>query len=426
MFDTFSRLMSAFSTQSVIRKNTLLTLSRQMLAAVIQLLTVIIIARQLGPEGNGLYAMAILLPSMLVTFLNFGVGPATVFYIGRGELSPELALRANLSLGTKVILLTILCVLPLVYVFGEQVFPSVPISLLMLGFVIFPVSLLLSYGISVLQGQEDFKRFNLITLISPTVTLLMSVFSLIVFDLGVFSVVVAYLIGQVVGLFLLFISTRVNYSGKYTGSAPEQKKLLRYGWKAHFGNIMAFVNYRADIFLVNFLIGPVATGIYVIAVQFAEKLWMLSQAASIVLLPRLSSMSDEVGRRHQLSLRAGWITGVLTFIASLLLIVLLYFFLEPIFGSEYQPAFVPFLWLLPGIVLGATSRIYSNTIAAAGKPEWNMYASILVVTVNVAGNLILIPELGLKGAAIATSIAYSLNFLLKLVMISMFRVSQPK
>lgn len=415
--------MSAFQSQSAIRKNTLLTLSRQILAAGIQLLTAIIIARQLGPEGNGLYAMAILLPSMLVTFLNFGVGPATVFYIGRGTLSPELALRANLSLGTKVIVFATLFVLPLIYVFGEQVFPSVHISLLMLGFVIFPVSLLLSYGISVLQGQEDFKRFNLITLISPTITLLISVLSLIVFGLGVFSVVVAYLIGQLAGLFLLFVSTSANFSGKYTGSAPEQKALLRYGWKAHFGNIMAFVNYRADIFLVNFLLGPMATGIYVIAVQFAEKLWMLSQAASTVLLPRLSSMSHEGGRRHQLSVRAGWIVGLLTFIASLLLVVLLYFFLEPIFGSEYQPAFVPFLWLLPGIVLGAISRIYSNTIAAAGKPEWNMYASILVVTVNVIGNLILIPELGLAGAALATTVAYALDFMIKALLITRIQTS---
>lgn len=424
MIDFFQRLISVFSQQSVIRINTLLTLSRQIAAGIIQLFTIVIIARQLGPEGNGLYAMAILLPNMLVTFFNLGVGPATVFYIGRGELSPELALKTNLNLGIKVSCLITILVLPLIYLFGEQAFNLVPISLLMLGLVVFPVSLLLSYGMSVLQGQEDFKRFNLISLVPPTLMLLMTIISLIFLKLGVVSVVVAFLLGQTAGLALLCLYSKSMYSGKFVSSRPEQKKLLRYGWKAHFGNIMAFVNYRADVFLVNFLIGPVATGVYVIAVQFAEKLWIFSQAASTVLLPRLSSMGLEVKRRHELSLRTGWIVGAITLLASLVLISLLYFFLVPLIGKEYQPAFTPFMWLLPGVILGATSRIYSNTIAAAGKPEWNMYASFLIVIVNIVGNLILIPELGLSGAAIATSVAYGVNYFIKTVMISRLNTSR--
>ncbi|WP_269851929.1 oligosaccharide flippase family protein [Methanosarcina horonobensis] len=49
------------------------------------------------------------------------------------------------------------------------------------------------------------------------------------------------------------------------------KECLGYGWKAHLSNILAFVNYRADLFLVNFFLTPAATGIYLIAVQIAEK-----------------------------------------------------------------------------------------------------------------------------------------------------------
>ena len=46
------------------------TFGRQILAALIQLVTVLIIARALGPQGNGQYTMSILIPSFLSTFLN--------------------------------------------------------------------------------------------------------------------------------------------------------------------------------------------------------------------------------------------------------------------------------------------------------------------------------------------------------------------
>jgi Na+-driven multidrug efflux pump len=43
-----------------------------------------------------------------------------------------------------------------------------------------------------------------------------------------------------------------------------------------------------------------------------------------------------------------------------------------------------------------------------------MYAAVFVVSTNIIANVILIPDHGIKGAAIATSIAYSLNAMIKL------------
>ena len=61
-------------------KNSSTTLGRQLAAGLLQLGTVIVIARVYGAKANGAYAVALLLPTMLSTFLNFGVGPANVFF----------------------------------------------------------------------------------------------------------------------------------------------------------------------------------------------------------------------------------------------------------------------------------------------------------------------------------------------------------
>lgn len=68
---------------------------------------------------------------------------------------------------------------------------------------------------------------------------------------------------------------------------------------------------------------------------------------------------------------------------------------------------------LPGVFAGAGARVRSNCIAAAGKPEWNMYVAVLVVTTNVVLNVMLIPAFGIVGAAWATSGAYVANAFVK-------------
>lgn len=407
---------------SPLRRNIGMTLGRQLLAAFAQFLLVVLIARELGPEGNGFYAMAILIPTMLANFLNLGVGPATVYYVSRGNFNVGQAMAGNLRLALAVATVGVACALPVLLIWGAEIFPGVPRELLYLGLASFPLTLLLGYLNTILQGLEDFKAFNLTVLLPPYVNLAGVVIALYVLPFGVVGAMAAYICGQLVGLVVVFWLL----SGKRTASklADQRSPLLdyarrnlSYGWKAHLSNILAFVNYRADIFLVNLFLTPVATGIYVIAVQIAEKLWMLSQAASTVLLPRLSAMHQDPKARLALTNKGFLVVSAITAAASIGLAFALWWLISPVFGEEYVEALPAFLWLLPGVIAGAGSRIYANCIAAAGKPEWNMYSAIGVVAINVAGNIMLVPEYGIVGAAWATSVAYCFNAVVKFYMV---------
>ena len=410
--------LKGFTTGSLLRRNVSMTLSRQMLAALAQFILVVVIARELGPEGNGIYALAILLPTMLATFLNLGVGPATVYHVSRKDFDAAHVVAGNLRMGLIVSIAGVAVTLPVLWSWGEQVFPGVPSALLYLGLLSFPVTLLLAYLSTVFQGQENFKVFNLTVLMPPYVNLFAVLVALYVFDWGILGALWAYIIGQLIGLVAVLVFL---YRDKVLIRKPEDKssltdytrKSLSYGWKAHLSNILAFVNYRADIFLVNLFLNPAATGVYVIAVQIAEKLWMLSQAASTVLLPRLSAMHTTPQARLDLTNKGFILVSLLTLGLSGMVAIALYWLIVPVFGSAYADAWLAFMWLLPGIIAGAGSRIYSNCIAAAGKPEWNMYVAFAVVAINITGNIILIPDYGIVGAAIATSIAYCFNAAVK-------------
>ena len=57
------------------------------------MLSAMIIARVLGVEGQGRYALVILLPNVLYTVFNMGVAPATVYYIGKKEFCYQMYLE---------------------------------------------------------------------------------------------------------------------------------------------------------------------------------------------------------------------------------------------------------------------------------------------------------------------------------------------
>lgn len=414
----FNRLVGV----STLRKNIGLTLGRQLLATFAQFMLVVLIARELGPEGNGYYAMAILVPTLLANFLNLGVGPATVYYVSRGDFNARIAVSGNLRLAVIVSVIGVAVTLPFLLAWGNEIFPGVPSALMYFGLISFPLTLALSYLNTVLQGLEDFNAFNLTVLIPPYVNLIGVVIAFYLFGLGVTGALVAYVISQLFGfLVVLLLLRQKNVVGKVWAAdearANYTRAVLGYGWKAHLSNVVTFVNYRSDIFLVNFFLTPVATGIYVIAVQISEKLWMLSQAFSTVMLPRLSAMHKTPEARTALTNKGFLIVSAITALASIGLATALWWLIAPVFGEEYLEALPAFLWLLPGVIAWAGSRIYANCIAAAGRPIWNLYVSLCVVTINIAGNVLLIPKHGIVGAAWATSVAYCFDALAKAVLV---------
>jgi lipopolysaccharide/colanic/teichoic acid biosynthesis glycosyltransferase/O-antigen/teichoic acid export membrane protein len=392
------------------------TLARQMTAVLLGISLVVLLARALGPQGNGTYAMTILLPTLLANLLNLGIPSANVYYIGRGSISVYHAFKTNIRLWLFLSGLGVLLAVLVVWVGGEALFPGVPkIFLWLTSLLIFPMALLQFLLTSLLQGVQDFRRFNHVLLVAPAATLLLAVLTVWLFDLGVAGALTAFGLGYFFGLVFSIYAVRTYLHDKSKSTPPPDYagQCIGYGWKAHLSNILTFINYRTDIYLVNLFLNPAFTGIYVIAVQIAERLWMLSQSVSTVILPRLSELHrDEETRKRLTPIVARWIFMV-TVVAGGTLALFASPLIKLLFGAKYLAAAGALLWLLPGIAFTSFSRVLANDLAARGRPDLNMYAACLVVIVNVIANIVLIPRMGINGAALATTIAYTVNAVVK-------------
>lgn len=395
------------------------TLLRQGAGAAIALGTSVFLARTLGAQAYGTYTVALLLPTMLGIFLEFGVGPANVYFIGNRSISYGDLVRWNLGVWLGVSGAGLAVGLGATIWAADDLFPGVPAPLLLLALAAFPAFLLRAYAASILQGVQDFRHFNRLALVTPGVTLAAALVLVGLVGLGARGAVSAFVVGSV--LSCVYGVVRVGRLQRFDAHQVLEHRIFRrrhltYGSQSHASNILSFINYRADIFLVNLLLNPAAVGVYVIAVQLAEKIWMLSQSASVVVLPKLARLQAEVGdTTNMTSLVARWVF-VLTALVSLVVALVGKPVISLLFGAQFEGAAIALVWLLPGIVLGGSARILANDLAARGRPELNMYAAIAVAALNVVLNIVLIPSMGIVGAALATTLAYAVNAVIKVTL----------
>ncbi|MGX1101479.1 flippase [Amorphus sp. MBR-141] len=400
-----------------------MTFIRQFLGGLCQLGSILLISRILGPEGTGIYSIALLLPMLLTLLLNLGINASNVYFVASKQFTLSHAWIASRNLSLLMIVAGLFVGLAIILLAGATLFPGVDRELLMLAMLIFPSGLMTAIFLSLVQAEEDFRNYNIMVLVQPVTGLLLfsalwlgGTFTL---PLAISATVISYLAGSIMGY--LLVRRRVDIAsvekfGTYLSPA------IRYGVKASSGNIIGFLIYRLDIFLVNMFLGPAATGLYTVAVRLVEQLWMISSAVSTVLLPRLSAMvGDDAGRGALTSLvtRA---TFHVTLLASGLLAVMAEPLIDILFGSRFQDASIVLFVLLPGVVLISGGRVIANDLAARGRVGLNLYLAILTLVLNTLGNILLIPAFGIIGAAVATSLAYTSDFVVR--MIIMHRISR--
>ena len=391
---------------------------RQGIAILLSLLFTVMWARTLGADGTGKYALALLLPALLTTFLNLGLPSAQVFFLGQGTAGLRATWLVVLPISAGLSGIGILVGAAIIY-FGSQVwFSHIAPSALWLSLATFPLMLMHAVIAGFLQALEDFSRLNRVLLTPPAMTLVASAAAITLGRGNLETAVIAFLIGQLMGLFAAFRALSIHLGRDRSADPLEnlpasfRRQLVAYGLKAYMSNALTFINYRADLFIVNAFLAPTATGLYVVSTQLAERTWVFSYAVSTVMFPKLTQRHLGEEQRDRLTSSAStWTLVVSAALAGALGLVALPL-IETLFGAQYARAADALTWLLPGMVLTAMARVLANGIAARGRPGLNLATAAAVATLNVLLNLALVPRLGIVGAALATSCAYATHAVL--------------
>jgi O-antigen/teichoic acid export membrane protein len=130
----------------------------------------------------------------------------------------------------------------------------------------------------------------------------------------------------------------------------------------------------------------------------------LPAATATALLP--AAARTETGVRTEQALRAFRSAAVVTVAAALVGAALGPILLPVVFGSSFEDAVTPFLWLLPGALGFAAMAVFSYALVGGSAPGSSSVGPFVSLVVGVSLDLVLIPRFGASGAAAAASAAF--------------------
>ena len=184
------------------------------------------------------------------------------------------------------------------------------------------------------------------------------------------------------------------------------RELARHSRGAHLSNLLAFANYRFGYYAVAALAGPAALGVLSVGVALAEAIWLIPRSTALIQYVALVNAADKRRQTHA-ALRGSRLTLLATAGAVLALAAVPAGWLAAVFGPEFGAAHSVILALAPGILLNGAGMQASTYFAGVGRYGVNNRATLLGLVLTVPTCLLLVPRLGIVGAALSMTLAYT-------------------
>jgi len=363
----------------------------------------VVVARVLGPQGRGLYAVAFSLGNIGIQFGNFGLHSSNVYYVSRDrKLLPGLAAN-SLVVALAVGLGGSLAAWGLF-----QLYPSLaPVNggLLILSLLWVPLGLSYLLVQNLLIGIQDMRSYNKVELGGKVLNLVIVGAMIAAGFVSVesfFGAAVAAL--GMTAVWVFFPLTR-KFTSTFRPSWDLFKGGLRFGLKAYLAGFFSFMVLRIDLLMIKHMLDAEQTGYYSVAVNIADLVGVLPGIIGTVLYPKLSATLSEA-KKWEYMKRVLFHVGILMLGLTLFLVVAASPLIGLLFGKAYLPAVPAFLWLLPGVFMIALNSLLMNYFASQGMPWVTVYSPGIAALLNIVSNLFLIPRYGIVGASLSSVLAY--------------------
>ncbi|HET8776303.1 MAG TPA: oligosaccharide flippase family protein [Candidatus Limnocylindria bacterium] len=184
------------------------------------------------------------------------------------------------------------------------------------------------------------------------------------------------------------------------------RRALSFGVRGQVGNVLQFLGVRLDLLLVPALLNLDEAGLYYIAVRVSDLVGQAATASASFLFPHIAGQQDH--RDTQMTERVTRGTLLVTLLAAIAVAAGALPLLQVAFGSAYVEGTPTLLVLLVAVVPLSIGRVISADLKGRGRPGTVSIAAVVSVAATIVLDLVLIPGMGIIGAAIASLVAYSL------------------
>ena len=390
-----------------IRHRLLAPITADSLALVVNLITGVLVARLLGTAGRGEIAAILTVTQMLGWLFSLGAAQAAAYHVARNPRD-----------GGRLISTWLILLVPTSLVvgvgFGELVLPilfdaqsdeALRYAQLYIFSIVAYVVLDFMYG--VLSGDHDFIALNILKFAIPGS---IAVFYIVLWQLGEFTVETA-LISNVVATVAVTIATTVraiHRSGLHAPSLPLGRATISYALRAHLGNIGGFMTARLDLMIIPAFLTASAVGLYSVATNVAAIIPTITGTFALMVLPAAARAGKSSVRTVIKSLH---LTLAISLAVALVIGVLANVLITLVYGDAFADSATALRILLPGVVIDAATAVMISGLLADGFPTRAGAAAAVGLIVTVVGLVLVLPDGGIEGAAVVSTLSYTAAFI---------------
>lgn len=399
------------NTAQRIIKNTISLLTGDIFAKLLVFVVIVYLARVLGPGSFGKinFAMAIVAYFTLIADLGLPIVGTREVARERGKIKDYLARILTLRLCLAVFGLGLLA---LITFFLDKPI-EIKYLIILYGLGLIPSALLLDWAF---QGVEKMEYIGLGRILASVVYM-----GLVLWFVKSYEQLLLVPCFQVAGNLLaagLLISIFVKNFGlpKLKFNFTLWRRLILQALPIGFSLVMTQIFYNIDTVILGFMRSNEEVGYYNAAYKIILFLILLIGAYHEAIFPLISSYykTSLDSLRKLLSITEKLMVTVAiplavggTILASSIM--------NSLFGAKYANGVIAFQILIWAVLIVCINTGYSRGILACKKENWYMAGTTIPAIVNVTFNLILIPRLGITGAAIATVLAEASGFIVMYV-----------
>lgn len=380
------------------------------------LVTAAFLTRHLGPDGYGIFSLAIIAILWIETGINSFLSSTTVKFVSQAtDWRPvgTTVLRLYLLVSVLAMLLVGLLAQPLANILGE---PAMSTYLRLFALDL-PLAGLANAHLRILIGTGQYQPRAVVRAVRWVARLVLIVV-LVELGLSVAGAIVGSMGATLVELIVARRCVRPSLAGQGVALRP----LFQYATPLFASGLALHIFKKMDLFTLKALGGTASdAGFYAAAQNLALTPSLFAFAFSPLLLSSLNHM-----------LRTGAPAAARRLGRNALRIIILLFPLAGmsagaarevvrlIYGANFEPA-APLLALLifVGVALALAST-GASILVALGRPGWTLALRGPLVPLALGGHFLLIPLLGSLGAALVTTAGAGLSALVSIGVVCYF------
>jgi O-antigen/teichoic acid export membrane protein len=375
------------------------TLSR-VFETFIALLNNIIVARMLGPDGRGKYALIIAIIMFLQVPATLGVTDANVYLLSKDKYSINNFITNSILFSIISSVFFTILFFALYQLFIHRLIPSLTIQEVFYPLWVLPIAVLFVYLQNILIGVgaiNSFIKTNLLLCISQ---LMFVLFFIIDFKLTVNEAIYAYILSYViVCIYSFWCCLKKTGKFNFTPNIELAIESINYGFKSNIGTILQTARDRFEVILVGYFLTNTAVGYYSIAQGVTDRLKLLPKTISYLLFAEISNLGGKQG--EELAVK---VTRNLFFIMSVIVFPIILFsryIILILYGRDFLPTQIPLCILFVSTIFSGVVFSLGSLRLGQGRPERYTYAAGVSLLVTIGLDILLIPYWGIIGASIA-------------------------